>query len=927
MNEERKRNTGRNQKIGKRITALLLAVTLIFGCIGTEANAAAQGFGSGKTNADAQAVNRTDAAVLEHPAAANAEAEVSEHPAAANAEAAASEHPAAANQAPQSLQRDVSPDDAQKPGTPEEPVKEYCTVTFNFKSGRLKNDPDTSKLTMKVEKGQALSKAMAPELLRPGYLFQGWKDTAGASYSFGQPLSGNLTLNASWKAITYKIHFNPNGGTGSMNDQSFTYGKTKTLAANKYKRSGYTFIGWNTKKEGTGTSYANKEKVKSLSQKQGETIHLYAMWQGYSYRIHYEGNGATSGAMADSVHVYGTKSLLNKNSFKRKGYTFAGWNTQMDGKGKTYKDKAAVTDLTAAKNQTITLYAKWKAITYKITYKPNKGKMPSSVRKSYKVNTKTFTLPKPTRKGYDFDGWYKDKKFKKRADQIKTGSTGNLTLYAKWVKCTRKPTANAAKIKSCKAVKTSTVQVKATVKNRIASSDDYYYLVYMDPIRNTLYKMAAKAYKKKNITFTLKTTDNQGYATSKFGIAVKKDKKYHLISNASFVSKPEKAAGNKTKYNPGKTKKGIQFYSDVNEITDCNAKQYFLNLTVSMLADNGTVPYLYNGKTYYFNSMDYYKQIVQECNRKKVVVTMQIMLDWHAGNTDLINLQARKPGALYYSWNIYSNASREKMEAMFCYLGMIFGQKNCYVSNWVLGNEVNHPAGWNYAGSMSDDAYFQTYAYAFRALYYAVRSQQANAHIFICTDNYWSPSRGRRYGAKQVIDNFAVHLNKIQKGLKWNLAYHAYSFPLTYTRVWNGYGITNTINTPSVTMKNLKVLTDYIKNTYGSSVRIILSEQGYSSGQGEDLQAAALAYSYYIAACNPMIDAFIIRSYKDDPVEVAQGFLLGIQGKEAFDVFKYMDTSQASQYTDKYLGVIGAGSWSQVVPGYKASRIRSMYRR
>ena len=331
MNEERKRNTGRNQKIGKRITALLLAVTLISGCIGTEANAATQGFGSGKTNADAQAVNRTDAAVLEHPAAANAEAEVSEHPAAANAKSAASEHPAAANQAPQSLQRDVSPDDAQKPGTPEEPVKEYWTVTFNFKSGRLKNDPDTSKLTMKVEKGQALSKAMAPELLRPGYLFQGWKDTAGASYSFGQPLSGNLTLNASWKAITYKIHFNPNGGTGSMNDQSFTYGKTKALAANKYKRSGYTFIGWNTKKDGTGTSYANKEKVKSLSQKQGETIHLYAMWQGYSYRIHYEGNGATSGAMADSVHVYGTKSLLNKNSFKRKGYTFAGWNTQMDG--------------------------------------------------------------------------------------------------------------------------------------------------------------------------------------------------------------------------------------------------------------------------------------------------------------------------------------------------------------------------------------------------------------------------------------------------------------------------------------------------------------------------------------------------------------------------------------------------------------------
>ncbi len=189
---------------------------------------------------------------------------------------------------------------------------------------------------------------------------------------------------------------------------------------------------------------------------------------------------------------------------------------------------------------------------------------------------------------------------------------------------------------------------------------------------------------------------------------------------------------------------------------------------------------------------------------------------------------------------------------------------------------------------MSDNAYFQTYAYTFRALYYAVKSQQANARIFICTDAYWSPSKGRRYGAKQVIDNFAVHLNKIQKGLNWNLAYHAYSFPLTYTRVWEGYGITNTLNTPAVTMKNLHVLTDYIKKTYGPSVRIILSEQGYSS---------------------------------------VQGYLFGIYKKEAFDVFKYMDTSRSSQYTDRYLGVIGANSWSQIVPGYKVQRIRRMYRR
>ncbi len=874
--------------MGKRMIALFLAIALAFGGVGTEAIAAGQGTASMAGGAqDAQRPAR------------------------------------------EGIQRAVTPGDAQKPDTtPDTSKPETWTVTFYFKGGKLPDDGTKTKSSVKVEKGKALDEKLAPVLEKQGYRLSGWKDAAGALYSFDKPVTGSLKLYAYWKAITYKVHFNANGGTGTMKDQSCTYNKDYTLRKNSFKRSGYAFLGWNTRKDGSGLAYTDRQKVKSLSHKQGETIQLYAMWKGNSYRIRYDGNGATSGAMEDSLPTYGKTEPLRKNTFKRKGYTFVGWNTQMDGKGKTYKNGASVKNLTTTKDQVITLYAKWKAVTYTITYKTNKGKLPLTAKKSYKVSTKTFTLPKPTRKNYDFDGWYKDKKFKKRVDQVKTGQTGNLTLYAKWVKCTRKPKAGMAKIKTCKAVKTKTVQVKATVKDRIASADDYYYLVYVDPIRKTPYRAAARAYKKKNITFTLKTTDNQGFATSRFGIAVKKDGKYHLLSSTSFVKNPEKAAGNKAKYNPGKTKKGIQFYSDVNEVTDCNAKQYFLNLTVSMVAENGTVPYQYNGKTYYFTPMDYYKQIISECNRKKVVVTMQVMLDWSAGNTDMINLQARKPGALYYSWNIYSNQSREKMEAMFCYLGMIFGKKDCYVSNWILGNEVNHPAAWNYAGSMSDEAYFTTYAYAFRALYYAVRSQQSNAHIFICTDNYWSPSRNRRYGAKQVVDNFAVYLKKIQKGLKWNLAYHAYSFPLTYTRVWNGYGITNNVNTtPSITMKNLKVLTNYIKNRYGSSVRIILSEQGYSSAQGEELQAAALAYSYYIAACNPMVDAFIIRSYKDDPVEVAQGYLLGIQGKQAFDVFKYMDTSRASQYTDRYLGVIGAGSWPQVVPGYRAKRLRSMYRK
>ena len=82
----------------------------------------------------------------------------------------------------------------------------------------------------------------------------------------------------------------------------------------------------------------------------------------------------------------------------------------------------------------ITLYAQWKKDTYKITYKLNGGKNSKSNPKKYSVTTKTTKLKAPTRKGYTFKGWYQDKKFKKKVTQIKKGSTGNITLYAKWVK-------------------------------------------------------------------------------------------------------------------------------------------------------------------------------------------------------------------------------------------------------------------------------------------------------------------------------------------------------------------------------------------------------------------------------------------------------------------------------------------------------------
>ena len=355
---------------------------------------------------------------------------------------------------------------------------------------------------------------------RKGYTFLGWNtkaDGTGTSYTDKAKVKSltsvngkTITLYAQWSVNKYTIKFDGNGATsGKMSSlTNRKYGTTYTLSANAFERKGYTFLGWNTKANGKGTSYKNKAKVKSLTSTKGKTITLYAQWKkndysityklnggknnktnptkytvttstitlknptrkGYTfkgwysdakyktkvtiikkgsigsktfyakwsvnkYTIKFNGNKSTSGKMSSlSGRKYGTTYTLTANAFKRKGYTFIGWNTRADGKGISYKNKAKIKNLTSTNGKTITLYAQWKKNNYSITYKLNGGKNNKKNPSKYTVTTSTFTLKNPTRKGYTFKGWYSDKKYKKKVTKVKKGSTGSITLYAKWVK-------------------------------------------------------------------------------------------------------------------------------------------------------------------------------------------------------------------------------------------------------------------------------------------------------------------------------------------------------------------------------------------------------------------------------------------------------------------------------------------------------------
>jgi uncharacterized repeat protein (TIGR02543 family) len=150
------------------------------------------------------------------------------------------------------------------------------------------------------------------------------------------------------------------------------------------------------------------------------------------YTIQFNGNGSTSGSTAAMKNrTTGKTYTLTANGFKRKGYTFTGWNTKADGSGKSYADKASVKTLTTG-GKTKTLYAQWKKTKYTITYELNGGVNNESNPATYTITTKSFALKNPTKKGYTFVGWYSDDTYKNKVTEITKGSTGKKTLYAKW---------------------------------------------------------------------------------------------------------------------------------------------------------------------------------------------------------------------------------------------------------------------------------------------------------------------------------------------------------------------------------------------------------------------------------------------------------------------------------------------------------------
>ena len=227
------------------------------------------------------------------------------------------------------------------------------------------------------------------------------------SYSFSKQITVTLST----------ISFSGNGATsGFMESIQGAIGQSATIPNVGFSRTGYTFTGWNTSPDGTGTAYRPNATIQFAAQ----NITLYAQWKVRSYSVNFDSNGGS--AVASQSVKYGSKASRPTDP-TRAGHTFQGWYTSRDG-GARYDFNQTVTG-------DVTLYAHWSVNSYTLAFDGNGGKASESSR-TVQYGSQYGSLPTATRTGHTFQGWYTAKSGGSQVSSSTTMEAANTTVYAHW---------------------------------------------------------------------------------------------------------------------------------------------------------------------------------------------------------------------------------------------------------------------------------------------------------------------------------------------------------------------------------------------------------------------------------------------------------------------------------------------------------------
>jgi uncharacterized repeat protein (TIGR02543 family) len=292
----------------------------------------------------------------------------------------------------------------------------YAQWTANEYSLSFETNGGSSVNDKQVKYGEAIG--ALPVSNRTGYTFKGWFNGSVRYTEVTVYLTeGNTTLSAQWETNTYTLSFDANYPDAiSLSDRQITYGSIIGTLPALSSRTAYTFAGWNTRRNGEGLTYTEN----STYLEPGD-ITLYAQWTAKEYYIIFDSQGGTS---VDNLKATYNSPIGTLAVPVRAGYTFDGWFTEANEK---------YTDITVYNNtNNITLYAKWTAGTYTLTFDAQGGSSANSQQVTYGAIINV--LPETVRLGYTFEGWFTEANGDgaKYTKETVYSVTDNTTLYAKW---------------------------------------------------------------------------------------------------------------------------------------------------------------------------------------------------------------------------------------------------------------------------------------------------------------------------------------------------------------------------------------------------------------------------------------------------------------------------------------------------------------
>lgn len=432
----------------------------------------------------------------------------------------------------------------------------------------------------------------------------------------------------------------------------------------------------------------------------------------------------------------------------------------------------------------------------------------------------------------------------------------------------------------------NTISYTAVLPELPASDDGAVYLYELQPFEYAVAPTAvpvASAPATLNPAFTLPYTEARLY--TKLGLAVKSGGQNVLIANPQYIANPELLATH-TKARQTRALKSEQGKDFCNLYLSENAAGIIAGrYTTAQVMNNG-------GN----------QAITNPYSRAAIMPT------------DTRPVQPR-----HYMLNASEPAG---IAALASELSKIAA--NSTVENFIIGNEVNVRA-WNYMIWTDWDSYIREYAQSFRVAYNAVKSQNANARVFVRIDQNWD--RNRPVGHQEYYEfidgkDFLAKFNALVAGegnIDWGVAQHPYPVPLTYAKFWDmsgcpsgSYMAAQVSSGKMMTFQNLSLLTNYLQSPemlspQGAVRHVILSEIGLTNAQGTEVQAAALYASYVAAKSNPFVEEIIyLLSFSEPQVDTR------LSGQSQL-VYDSLGTANEAVYDAWAKAFIGISDWSQVI--------------